>query len=370
MRNTCVNIDLAALAHNFHIVQQHAPTAKVLAMVKANAYGHGALDCLPVLLTADALGVACLDEALALQQAGWDKKIVVIEGAFSSDEWQTCLTHHIDCVVHHQAQLDWALAQVAPQAKASNTTIWLKLNTGMNRLGFREAEIVPIATRLHEAGYHLVLTTHFANADVKDHASNQAQITQFNRALATLKAKVSPHIKGSLCNSAGIVNFPEHHHDWVRPGIMLYGATPVADQSASDLNLRPVMQFGAVIMATHTLQAGDSVGYGSRWTANGDCRIGVVSVGYADGYPRVVSQAAYVTANGVKLPIIGRVAMDMLMVDISDCPTVDIGTSVQLWGDSPTIEQVAGWNDTISYELLCLVTKRPHWHYLNAPVIR
>ena len=366
MRNTHVNIDLTALSHNLQRVKQYAPHSQVVAMVKANAYGHGVLSCLPALQAADALGVACLDEALPLQQAGWDKKVVIIEGAFSEQEWQTCIAQNIDCVIHCQDQLDWALAHLPKADNATKTTVWLKFNTGMNRLGFSEHEILPIAKQLYDAGYHIILTTHFANADIKDHPNNQQQIDKFNRVLAELKAYISQSIQGSLCNSAGIVNFVEHHHDWVRPGIILYGATPVADQTAAELNLRPVMQFDAAIMAVHDLQAGDSVGYGSRWTATGPSRIGIVSVGYADGYPRVISDAAYLTAKGEKLPIIGRVAMDMLMVDLGNSPMVDIGTPVQLWGNSPTIDEVASWNDTISYELLCLVTSRPHWHYQNA----
>lgn len=362
MRNTHITIDLPALTHNIQLVKNLAPTAKVMLMVKANAYGHGAVKCLPAFYQADALGVACLDEALELQQAGWTKKIVVIEGAFSEQEWRTCVEKNIDCIIHHQAQLDWALNSLPTN---QNPTVWLKLNTGMNRLGFFENEIVPIAKQLDEKGYHIVLTTHFANADIKDHPANQQQIDKFERVLVALKSQISPTIEGSLCNSAGIVNFPNHHHDWVRPGIIIYGATPVTDQSAQDLDLKPVMQVSASIIAIHDLQIGECVGYGSRWQADKACRIGIVSIGYADGYPRVVSDDAYVMAAGHKLPIIGRVAMDMLMVDISHAADVTLGTAVTMWGNLPTIDEVADWNGTISYELLCLVTRRPHWRYLS-----
>ncbi|MFW2177425.1 MULTISPECIES: alanine racemase [unclassified Moraxella] len=361
MRQTTVTINLSALAHNVQRVKQYAPTAQVMAMVKANAYGHGAVACLPAFDHIDALGVACLTEALALRQAHWTKKIVIIEGAFSEPEWQTCLEQHIDCVIHQQNQLDWALAHLPT---SSTATVWLKFNTGMNRLGFDEDEILPIAKQLHEKGYQVVLTSHFANADVKDHPSNHAQIAKFDRVLSQLKQQVSPTtIQGSLCNSAGIINFPKQHHDWVRAGIMLYGATPLADASADKLNLQPVMQFDAQIMATHELQVGECVGYGSRWQADKPSHIAIVSVGYADGYPRVVNQSAYVTANDKKLPIIGRVAMDMLMVDITGVADMDVGTSVQLWGESPCIDEVANWNDTIGYELMCLVTQRPIWRW-------
>lgn len=359
MRATTVTIDLTALAHNVQQVKHFAPTAQVMAMVKANAYGHGAVGCLPALHAVDALGVACLDEALVLQSAGWTKKIVVIEGAFSLSEWQTCLDQQIDCVVHHQQQLDWALTFLPK----TETTIWLKLNTGMNRLGFDESEILPIAKQLEEKGYNIVLTSHFANADVKDHPHNLLQIDKFERVLTQLQSQIHQNIQGSLCNSAGLINFPQQHHDWVRAGIMLYGSTPLADKTAQQLNLQPVMRLTAQLMAIHELQAGERVGYGSRWQATKPSRIGIVSIGYADGYPRVVNEQAYVMANGKKLPIIGRVAMDMLMVDLTDNPTIDLGTTVTLWGDSPTIDEVAQWNDTLGYELMCLVTQRPHWHY-------
>lgn len=355
MRSTHITIDLSALIHNLQRVNYYAPTAKVLAMVKANAYGHGVVGCLPALQHADALGVACLAEAIELQQAGWQKLIVLIEGAFSLEEWQYCLAHDIECIVHQPRQVDWAL-QHPPKTP---TTIWLKFNTGMNRLGFSTSEILVTAKQLHSAGYDIVLTTHFANADVIDHPNNQSQIEQFDATLQTLREKVNPAIKGSLCNSAGIVNWPDHHYDWVRPGIMLYGATPVTHATAKQLDLRPVMHFGAGIMALHDLQAGECVGYGGRWVAQAQARIAIVSVGYADGYPRVISADAYVVIANQKAPIIGRVAMDMLMIDVTHIPDVALDTLVQLWGDTPTIDDVASWNDTISYELLSVVTQRP-----------
>lgn len=360
MRATHITIDLNALAHNVQRAKDFAPTAKLMAMVKANAYGHSAVDCLPALAQVDALGVACLDEALSLKNADWTKTLVVIEGAFSEQEWQTCIAQNIECVIHHQSQLDWALTFLPPQPM----TVWLKFNTGMNRLGFNEDEILPIARQLHDKGYHLVLTSHFANADVAEHPSNQQQIAKFERVLAQLKTQVSQNIQGSLCNSAGIVHFAPQHHDWVRAGIMLYGSTPVTGQTAKQLGLQPVMHLSAQIMAIHDLQTGESVGYGSRWQADKPSRIGVVSIGYADGYPRVVSERAYVTADNQPLPIIGRVAMDMFMVDLTNAPHIALGTAVTLWGNNPTIDDVAEWNGTIGYELMCLVTQRPRWQYL------
>lgn len=360
MRHTQIYIDLNALAHNCLQVSSLAPQSNILAMVKANGYGHGAKQILAGVNQADALGVACLAEALDLIQAGWHKPIVLIEGVFSAKEWSSIQGLNIECVIHNTTQLQWFLDQ------PNDKPVWLKFNTGMNRLGFNEAEIIPIAKQIHANGNPIILTSHFANADVSDHPLNQAQGQLFSRVLSQLKAQLSPSIQGSLCNSAGIVNFPQWHFDWVRPGIMLYGATPLANQTASELGLKPVMHFEAQIFATHALQAGETVGYGSRWTAEKPARIGIVSVGYGDGYPRVVTEQAFVTIEtGEKLPIIGRVAMDMLMVDISDTTGVTLGTKVQLWGSSPTIDMVASWNNTISYEILCKVSQRPNWIYVN-----
>ena len=356
------HIDLHALAHNLSQVKTLAPKSKVLAMVKANGYGHGATQILAGVAHADALGVACLEEALPLIEAGWQKPIVLIEGVFSAEEWASSQALNIECVIHNHVQLQWFLD--CPHTIVNNKPIWLKLNTGMNRLGFNEPEIVDIARQIHTKGNPIILTSHFANADIIDHPMNHAQGQLFSQVLTQLKCQISPSVQGALCNSAGIVNFPQWHFDWVRPGIMLYGATPVIHQTASTLNLRPVMAFFAKIFALHDLSVGETVGYGSRWVARQPSRIGIVSIGYGDGYPRVVSESAYVTTHtGDKLPIIGRVAMDMLMVDLTQAPDTALNTTVQLWGDSPTIDEVAMWNNTISYEILCKITQRPQWVY-------
>lgn len=359
MRHTQITIDLSALAHNLQQVKHLAPQSKVLAMVKANAYGHGLASCLQGVEQADALGVACVSEAMALIQAGWEKPIVLIEGVFSAQEWQQIQDFNIESVIHNHVQLAWFLQS------PTNKPIWLKLNTGMNRLGFDAQEILPIARQLHAHGNPMILTSHFANADIIDHPMNDKQWQLFNDVLTQLKTDLSPTIQGSLCNSAGIINWSKRHLDWVRPGIMLYGATPVAHKTASELKLKPVMSFEAQIFAIHDLKVGESLGYGSRWKADKPARIAIVSAGYGDGYPRVIDDTAFVvTGSGERLPIIGRVAMDMLMVDITQAPTIALGHVVKLWGDAPTIDEVALWNDTISYELLCVTTQRPTRHYI------
>ena len=360
-----ITIKPEALTHNLTQAKQRAPNAKVLAMVKANAYGHGVAMVLPALQQADGIGVATIDEALEARQLGWHKTIGLVEGAFSADEWQTAITHDISCVIHHAPQLDWALRLLPPTDSAAGV-VWLKYNTGMNRLGFDDNAIVKAAQRLHDAGYQLILTTHFANADDRSHPLNAIQIQRFSDMLNHLQSHVSPDIQGSLCNSAGLINFPEHHNDWVRPGIMLYGSSPIIDQSAEDLNLQPAMEFCAQIMAIQTVKAGEGIGYGSRWIAQQDTKTALVSIGYGDGYPRVISDDAYVcvidTTNHSRhaCPVRGRVAMDMIVIDLSAVPVdVALDSTVVLWGSSPTVDEVASHAGTIGYELLCRLSQRP-----------
>lgn len=361
-----ITIKSKALTHNLNQVKQRAPQSKVLAMVKSNAYGHGVAAVLPALQQADGIGVATLTEALEARQLGWEKTIGLVEGAFSADEWQQAIDHDISCVIHHGPQLEWALQNIPPADSATNV-VWLKYNTGMNRLGFNAEGVLSAANRLHKAGYQLILATHFANADDHDHPLNAMQIERFSSVLATLKDTIGPDIQGSLCNSAGIVNFPEHHYDWVRPGIILYGSSPVVDKSAQELDLQPAMEFSAQIIALQTVSANDAIGYGSRWRAKQDTRTALVSVGYGDGYPRVVTDDAYVTvmdandSQSYYCPVIGRVAMDMIVIDISSAPeSLAIDSKVMLWGDAPRVDEVAGHAGTISYELLCRLSIRPN----------
>ena len=360
-----VTINRAALTHNLNQVKQRAPNAKVLAMVKANAYGHGVAAVLPALSQADGIGVATLQEALEARALGWDKTIGMIEGAFSADEWQQAIAHEFSCVIHHQPQLTWALENIPP---INNPTrqVWLKYNTGMNRLGFDDAGVIAAAQQLHDAGYQLILATHFANADQREHPLNTVQIQRFNDMLHHLQQHISADIKGSLCNSAATINYPEHHHDWVRPGIMLYGSSPVADQRADELNLQPAMEFSAQIMAIKTVNAGDAIGYSSRWVAAQDTKVALVSIGYGDGYPRVVDECAYVavvdstTNECYRCMVRGRVAMDMIVVDLSTAPSdIALDSKVVLWGAMPHVDEVAHCANTIGYELLCRLSTRP-----------
>ena len=354
MRQATVYIDREALKSNLNRVQQLAPHAKTVSMVKANAYGHGVHHCLDALEASDAFGVACLEEALQIRQVGNQKDITLIEGVFHIDEMPIVISNRIELVIHHQQQLQW-LIQYQAQYLAQNLKVWVKLNSGMNRLGFKADEIVAVIEQLKALGFACVLTMHFANADV-DHPLNQQQIEQF----LAIKTACAP-VLASCCNSAAIYKWPELHFDYVRPGIMLYGASPFADQSAQQLELQPVMSFYAEIIALNQIQAGEYVGYGSTFQAPAAMTIAVVSIGYGDGYPRAYVQQNYVNINGQDAAVVGRVSMDMIAIDVSDLD-VQIGQSVELWGKHRLVDDVARANGTIGYELLCRLSPRPERH--------
>ena len=352
MRQATVHIDREALQYNLNRVKQLAPTAKVVSMVKANAYGHGIKDCLAALSSTDAFGVACLEEALEIRALGYAQPITLIEGIFSEDEMDVVISNNIEVIVHHQPQIEWLLAHKTAYL-AKNLKVWVKLNSGMNRLGFKFAEIIDLIHLLKAEGFNCVLAMHFANADADNHPLNEQQKNQFLQ----VKQACSP-ILASCCNSAAIFKWPELNFDFVRPGIMLYGASPFTDQSAHDLDIRPVMTFTAEVIALNTIQAGESVGYGSTFIADKIMNIAIVSIGYGDGYPRAFIQQNYVVIHGQKRRVIGRVAMDMIAIDVTDLE-ITLGTEVELWGKQRLVDDVAEANGTIGYELLCRLSNRP-----------
>lgn len=390
-RKTYKKINKTALLHNAQVLKNHIGHSKLLAMVKSDAYGHGIQTVVPTLFdVVDGFGVAILSEALQVAQAIKDtiatkdsiitkdnitakdniatqtkqKPIVIAQGVFDKDEWQLAIDNHFSVVIHQPIQLDLAL-QIRPTPNNPTNTIWLKYNTGMNRLGFDELSIKHAAKQLHQAGYRIILMSHFACSDDKNHPKNAQQITAFKKMQDELQ---SFDVQASLCNSAGIFHFKACHYDWVRAGIALYGASPVADKTAQAFNLCPVMTLSSQIMAIHQLKAGQSVGYGSTWIAPKDSTIGVVAIGYGDGYPRD-GQNGYVLINSHKAPIVGRIAMDMLVVDLTHicaniASTVTIGDTVTLFGvdemgNMLPAEVVARYANTISYEIFCQISQRP-----------
>lgn len=355
MRHAQITIDVNALRHNFARVKQLAPNSKVLAMVKANAYGIG-LDAALLAFgqDADGLGVACLQEARELRNLGYTGAITLVEGIFDADEMRETIALACELLVHRQQQVDWLL-QYQHVYRAAGLKVWVKLNSGMNRLGFSAMQAIALIQQLQNLGFDCVLTMHFANADDPLHPLNQQQIAQ----LLSIKAAL-PSIKVSCCNSAAIYHYPNLHFDYVRPGIMLYGASPFADLRAVELGLQTVHTLTAKIIALHDLQQGDAVGYGSLFVTEKPTRVAVVSIGYGDGYPRVAIEQNYVVISQQLCPIVGRVSMDMLTVDVTHLhDSLQLGTAVELWGKQRDIDEVARTNGTIGYELLCRMTQRP-----------
>jgi alanine racemase len=348
MRPIQATIHLSALAHNLNIAKTKAPKAKVMAVIKANGYGHGLLNAALGLKEADGFAVLSLDEALTLRSAGYQQTILLLEGAFSADEMQAIGQHQISLVVHCDAQIDMLCKVQSPHP----VSVHLKLNTGMNRLGFVPAHFSSALNRLKACSSvaNITLMTHFATAD--EPLGIAQPLAVFNQITKNLD------FPKSLANSATILRFPEAHADWVRAGIMLYGSSPTASQTAQSFDLKSVMQLSSKILAVQNLEVGDSLGYGHQFTASKKTRIGVVACGYADGYPRHAPNGTPIAVAGKLTKTLGRVSMDMMFADLTDIPEADIGSSVELWGALVSVDAVAKAANTISYELLCAVAPR------------
>lgn len=343
-------IDLSALRHNLGVVRKHAPHSRVLAVVKANAYGHGIQRIAHTLADAGVDGYALLelDAAVALRVAGFKQRIVLLEGFFDEREFPLLAENRIDAVVHNTEHIA-KLRHAPPNVKFD---ILLKLNTGMNRLGLSATQLPDAlaALRANPVIGELTLMTHFANAD--DARGVSWQMSAFE----SMTKGIS--LPRSLANSAAILRYPETHADWVRPGIMLYGATPFADVSAMQLGLQPVMTLSSQIIAVQHLKAGDTVGYGGLYTAQRETRIGVVACGYADGYPRLAPSGTPIRVGDAMSATVGRVSMDMLCADITALPQAQVGTPVILWGAGNPVDDVAQAAGTVGYELLCALAQR------------
>lgn len=354
MRDAVLHIDRGALQHNLQRVRDLMPGSRVLAMVKADAYGHGAL-LVAESLAADGFGVAFLEEALALRAAGIRQPVTLLEGVFSSKEMAEVVRHQFTLVVHQDLQL--RLLEAVPAA--TPVDVWLKIDTGMHRLGFAPEQVTDAYRRLQALpGVRSVgLITHFASADEPGSAQTLHQLETFRALQQSLQAETGNPVPDSLANSAAILAWPQAQGSWVRPGIMLYGCSPFADRSAESLGLRPVMTLRSRLIAVRELRAGEPVGYGASWVAQQDTRIGVVAVGYGDGYPRHAVSGTPVLVNGVRVPLVGRVSMDMITVDLGSLPA-EVGDPCVLWGEGLSADEVAACAGTISYELFCRLTAR------------
>lgn len=339
------HIHLDNLRHNLECVRHLAPHSQLLAVVKADAYGHDLRGVLPALDAADAFAVAHIDEAMELREHT-TRPIVILEGFLDRAEWQLCRTHTLTPVLHRPEQL--ALFEHEPPA--ADFGAWIKIDTGMHRLGFAPAELAAVRQRLldAQAATRLVAMTHFARSEEAAHPLTVTQIERFDSANATT------HLPASIANSGGIIGWPASHRDWVRPGLMLYGVTPIAGYR----ELRPVMTLTARVIALRDVPAGATVGYNGRWVAPRNTRIATISAGYADGYPTQVPDGTPVLINGRMARLAGRPSMDMITVDIGELPDVRIGDAAVLWGEGLPVETIAARAGTIAYQLLTGVSKR------------
>ncbi|MBH2031603.1 MAG: alanine racemase [Pseudomonadales bacterium] len=351
MRPAQALIDLAALRHNYQLARQ-CSGGKALAVVKADAYGHGAVICAQALQAeADGFAVACIEEALELRAAGITQPILLLEGFFEASELALIDQHQLWCVVHSLWQLD-----AIEQARFSRPLqVWLKLDSGMHRVGLFPEQYQAAYQRLQASGKvdKIVLMSHFARADELDCERTEEQLAVFNTAREGLQAEVS------LRNSPAILGWPQVPSDWVRPGIMLYGATPFEQTQALAAQLKPVMTLQSKIIGVRELPVGEPVGYAARFVAERPTRVGVVAMGYADGYPRHAPTGTPVAVDGQLTRIIGRVSMDMLTVDLTDLPQTGLGSRVELWGAQVLASDVAAQAQTIPYQIFCNLRRVP-----------
>ena len=349
------HINLKALRHNLERVRQAAPNSKVMAVIKANAYGHGLLQVADGLQRADAFAVARLPEAIQLRQAGVEKTIVVLEGFQESKDIAQFAEHDLQPVIHHLFQIE-LLQQVQLQKPIA---VWLKVDSGMHRMGLAP-EFAKQYWQQLQANEHVAevrLMTHLASADDRRSEQTEQQLVTFNQAIAGLD------VETGIANSAGILGWPQSQREWVRPGIMLYGVSPFMGGWGEDENLKPVMTLKSRLIAVNHFKQGDAIGYGASWVCPEEMPIGVVACGYGDGYPRHAVPGTPVLVSGQRVPLVARVSMDTICVDLRQLPDAEVGDPVVLWGEGLPVEEIAQAAGTIPYELLCSVTRRVVFNY-------
>ncbi|MDA9296220.1 alanine racemase [Porticoccaceae bacterium] len=356
-RPTRAVIDIQALRHNYQLAQSLAPESKTIPMVKANAYGHGAVKVSQALADiAPAFGVACIEEALELRDAGIKQPILLLEGAFDAAELKLAATKGFWVMVENHQQKE----AIINADLALPLTVWLGVDTGMHRLGFQPGDIAEVYKTLNSSrniSQPIVFTSHFACADDLNNKATLKQIDAF-KACAPVTALQS------LANSAAILAWPKAQREWQRPGYMLYGNSPFAVPQENADQLKPVMSFESAVISLRTIAAGESVGYTANWTAERDSTIATITVGYGDGYPRNATNGTPVLINGVRCPLVGRVSMDMITVDVTDLREVAVGDKALLWGPELPVNEVASHCDTIGYELLTRMPGRVPRVYL------
>ncbi len=349
-RNTLAQIDRLALEHNLACIRRLAPRARIMAVVKADAYGHRLDLCLPPLESADLLAVATIEEARAIRRLDCSTPIVLLEGVLHAEDMAVVEELGLELVVHQDSQI----GMLEAHGRSPQPRIWLKVNSGMNRLGVAAEQARDCHERLSALmGVSQVnLMTHFAQADRPDDSATALQIQRFEASVSGLAGE------RCLANSAAALNFPSSRADWVRAGILLYGISPLSGQCGRDLGLRPVMTLRSELMAINQVRAGERIGYGGRYRAERDMRVGVAAIGYGDGYPRSVEDGTPVLVDGKRCALAGRVSMDMITIDLGDHEAIEPGAEVVLWGGALPVEEVARHAGTIPYELVCRITRR------------
>lgn len=359
MRLAIAKIDLVALSYNLSKTKQLAPHSKVMAVLKANAYGHGLVTIAQHLTTADAFAVARIDEALALRAGGVTKPIVLLEGFFNKSDLPILLANNFQTIIHDENQL----AMLESAELDAPIATWLKVDTGMHRLGIEPGQLERFYRRLkaskntHSA---VNLMTHFPCADDLNNARTQNQITAFKQLTNDHNEQLC------LANSAGILGWTESHCDWIRPGLMIYGVSPMLHCQGVDHGLKPVMRLTTKVIAIRDIPAGEQVGYGGRWQSNQPTKLAIVAMGYGDGYPRHAKHGTPVVIKGHRYGIVGSVSMDMITVDIGEnSEQIAVGDEVEMWGPNLAVEEIAECADTIAYELLCNVTPRVGYQYIS-----
>jgi alanine racemase len=350
-RPTVATIHVDALRHNLARIRALAPTSRVLAVVKADGYGHGLERVAHALEGADAFGVAALSDAERLRAAGLSQRIVLLSGFDEAEDLGWLRRLNVDTVVHHESQLRLLDADTDRRP----LRVWLKLDTGMHRLGFapeRASELHARLSAMPNVDPDIALMSHFARSDEFEVDVTRQQIACFARATQRLTGS------RSLSNSAGVLGWPQAHLDWVRPGGALYGLSPVAGKSGRDLGLEPAMTLSTRLIAINRVARGEPIGYGGVYHSPEDMAIGIAAIGYGDGYPRHAGSGTEVLVEGARAPIVGRVSMDLLAIDLRALPQAQVGDEVVLWGRDLPIEEVAAAAGTIGYELACGITRR------------
>jgi len=359
MQAATVVINRRALRHNLQRLRELAPASKLVAVVKANAYGHGLLETARTLPDADAFGVARLEEALRLRAGGITQPVLLLEGFFNAADLPMIAAQHLHTAVHNPEQLE-ALEQAA---LSEPVTVWMKLDTGMHRLGVRPEDADAFYQRLTQCKnvrQPVNVVSHFARADEPECGATESQLDIFN---TFCDGKPGQR---SIAASGGILLWPQAHFDWVRPGIILYGVSPLEQKPwGPDFGFQPVMSLTSSLIAVREHKAGEPVGYGGTWISNRDTRLGVVAMGYGDGYPRVAPTGTPVLINGREVPIVGRVAMDMICVDLGPDATERAGDPVIMWGDGLPVERIAEITKVSAYELITRLTSRVAMHYID-----